>query len=164
MNLSPKNLIYLLFFALPVVIVDQLSKVWSLKLKGNVPITVIEGFFDLRYAENRGALWGLGNNLSEFYRKFIFVGLSSAITAFIFYLLMDKKNSKTMNIAYSLVLGGAIGNLYDRAFRGFVIDFISNHYKDFYTWPTYNVADAAIVVAVALLVITQLPFSKKDEG
>jgi signal peptidase II len=66
-------------------------------------------------------------------------------------------------MVYGFVLGGATGNLYDRYFRGYVIDFIDWHAGDMYHWPTFNIADAAIVVAVALLAIELLFFQKPPD-
>jgi len=158
-----KNIYFLLFISVPVIALDQISKFWALSLQHNPPIAVFDSWFHFRYAENRGALWGLGNNLPEFYRKLIFLGFSSLITLFILYMLFAKKDSKILKAVYALVFGGAIGNLYDRFFRGFVVDFIDWHLGDIYHWPTFNIADAAIVAAVVLLLIEFFLTMKKEE-
>jgi len=158
-----KNSIYLLTVTLPIVIIDQITKVWAIAFKGGGELVVFESWWSFIYAENRGALWGIGNNFSEFYRKLVFLGISSIITMVIVYLLLAYSENKLMKIIYGFVLGGALGNLYDRFFRGAVIDFIDWHLGDSYHWPTFNVADVAIVVAVALMVIEILFFQKKKE-
>lgn len=155
-----KNTIYLLTVTVPVLILDQITKVWAMSLKDGGKITVFESWWSFIYAENRGALWGIGGNFPEFYRKLIFLGLSSLVTLFIVYLLLTYAENKIMKIVYGFVLGGATGNLYDRFFRGYVIDFIDWHAGDLYHWPTFNIADAAIVVAVILLAIELLFFQK----
>lgn len=155
-----KNTIYLLTVTVPVLILDQITKVWAMSLKDGGKITVFESWWSFIYAENRGALWGIGGNFPEFYRKLIFLGLSSLVTLFIVYLLLTYAENKIMKIVYGFVLGGATGNLYYCFFRGYVIDFIDWHAGDLYHWPTFNIADAAIVVAVILLAIELLFFQK----
>jgi len=159
-----KNSIYLLTISLPIVLIDQITKVWAMAFKGGGEKVVFESWWSFIYAENRGALWGLGNNFSEFYRKLVFLGISSVITLVIVYLLLSYSENKLMKYIYGFVLGGALGNLYDRFFRGFVIDFIDWHWGKAYHWPTFNVADAAIVVAVGLMLVEILFFQKKKES
>ena len=166
MNLKPvvwKNSIYLLIVSLPIVVFDQITKVWAISLKEGREVVVFKSWWSFIYAENRGALWGMGSSFSEFYRQLVFLGLSSVITLLIVYLLLTYSETKLMKYIYSFVLGGAIGNLYDRFFRGFVIDFINWHAGDYYTWPTFNVADAAIVVAVGLMLLEILFLQKSQE-
>jgi signal peptidase II len=162
-KLEWKNGIYLLTISLPVFILDQITKVWALSLKDGGQIVVFESWWSFIYAENRGALWGIGGNFPEFYRKLIFLGISSLITLFIVYLLFTYAENRLIKMVYGFVLGGATGNLYDRYFRGYVIDFIDWHAGDMYHWPTFNIADAAIVVAVALLAIELLFFQKPPD-
>lgn len=158
-----KNSIYLLTISLPIVIVDQITKVWAMTLKGGGEKVVFESWWSFVYAENRGALWGIGSNFSEFYRKLVFLGISSAITLVIVYLLLSYSENKLMKYIYGFVIGGALGNLFDRFFRGFVVDFIDWHWGDAYHWPTFNIADAAIVVAVVLMSVEMFFFQKKKE-
>lgn len=148
-----RNLYYLLMVSFPLVLADQLTKLWALTLKGSEPVVLFESWWRFIYVENRGALWGIGNDFPIFYRKLIFLGISSVITLFIVYLLVTYSENRLMKVIYGFVLGGAIGNLIDRFFRGFVVDFVDWHAGDLYHWPTFNIADAAIVVAVFLLAI-----------
>lgn len=159
-----KNLIYILTVTLPIVVADQITKLWAISLKEGGHITVFESWWHFIYVENRGALWGIGNDFPVFYRKLIFLGISSLITLFIVYLLLTYSESRLMKVIYGFVLGGAIGNLYDRFFRGFVVDFIDWHAGDLYHWPTFNIADAAIVVAVFLLAVEVFFDKKKPEA
>jgi signal peptidase II len=162
-KLEWKNAVYLLTISLPVFILDQITKVWALSLKDGGQVVVFESWWSFIYAENRGALWGIGGNFPEFYRKLIFLGISSLITLFIVYLLLTYAENRLTRSVYGFVLGGATGNLYDRFFRGFVIDFIDWHAGDYYHWPTFNIADAAIVVAVGLLAIEIIFYHKPPE-
>lgn len=83
------------------------------------------------------------------------------------YLLLAFAETKFMKIIYALIVAGAFGNLYDRFFRGFaVIDFIDLHAGEIYHWPTFNIADVAIVVAIFLLAFELLflqPKRQKDK-
>jgi signal peptidase II len=159
-----RNAFYLLIITIPVVILDQATKVWAIALRNGGQVVVFESWWSFIYAENRGALWGIGGNFPEFYRKLIFLGISTIITLFIVYLLFTYAENRLIKVVYGFVLGGALGNLYDRYFRGYVIDFIDWHAGDYYHWPTFNIADAAIVVAVALLSIELLFFQKKKDS
>lgn len=159
-----KKAIYLLMVSLPVFIVDFLTKKWALINKLEIrknPIEVLS-WFHLTYAENRGALWGLGNTFSETMRQVVFVGISSIISLGVLYYFMTAKTNKRINIVFALIIGGAAGNIFDRFFRGFVVDFIDWHYKNVYHWPTFNIADAAIVAAAVLIGI-ELIIEMKNE-
>jgi signal peptidase II len=162
-KLDKKQFLYLATVTFPIFIIDQLTKLWAISACKNNNITIINNYWNFIYAENRGALFGLGNGFSESMRILIFVFFSSLITLLIFYLMFFKKPSKLLSITYALVLGGALGNLLDRAFRGFVVDFIDWHYKSVYHWPTFNFADAAIVVAIIFLGIEVLFLSEKEQ-
>lgn len=160
-----KNAIYLFTVSLPIIVIDQITKVWAISLRDGGEKIVFESWWSFIYAENRGALWGIGNNFSEFMRQLVFLGISSVITLVIIYLLLSYSENKLMKFIYGFVLGGALGNLYDRFFRGFVIDFIDWHWGDAYHWPTFNIADIAIVVAVVLMSIEILFFQGgKEKG
>ena len=74
------------------------------------------------------------------------------------YILINDKD--TQYIAYSFVIGGALGNLYDRIVYGYVIDFIEIHYNNFY-WPIFNIADVAISIGIILLLYSMFSNNKK---
>jgi len=131
-------------------ILDYITKIWAIDtLKGKPDITIIKGFFDLSYLENRGAAFGI------FQGK---VYLLAAVTliiigVFFFYYLRTKKKTLLFTISTALILTGALGNLIDRLRYGFVVDFISWHWKDVYYFPTFNVADICVTIGTGLLVI-----------
>ena len=85
------------------------------------------------------------------------------ITAY-FLRLSGGRQERWARIGLPLVLGGALGNWVDRLARGFVIDFIEAHWREVYTWPSFNVADSAIVVGVALLVIDGFVRKERKPG
>ena len=120
------------------------------------PIVFSPSFLMLRYAENPGAAFGLFRRLPAGARGPLFhlVSIGAVVLITMYYLrLRGTKEERWALIGLPLVLGGALGNWVDRLARGFVIDFIEAHWKDVYAWPSFNVADSAIVVGVILLLV-----------
>jgi signal peptidase II len=145
-----------------VIILDQLSKVLADRFLSMHSVqTVIPGFFDLVLAYNQGAAFSFLSNAGGWQRWF-FTALAIGVS--IFLLLWIKRlppTEKLTAIALSLILGGAIGNLIDRIMYGHVIDFIHWFYKDF-SWPAFNLADSAITLGAALLIIHAIFFDQKQ--
>lgn len=129
------------------IILDQLTKfIASAALGGGAEAVVIPNVLRFFYVENRGAAFGM---LSE--HRWIFMLLSAtAIVLMAVYLIHEKPKSITVRIALALALGGGVGNMIDRTFRGFVIDFIDVTCIDFYV---FNIADAAVCVGCGLLML-----------
>jgi len=131
--------------ALLVVLLDQLTKFLikqNFQLSQSIPL--IKNILHFTYITNTGSAFGLfkGFNL-------IFILFSIIVIAVIFYYLKKiKENEKLLQFAVGLILGGTIGNLIDRIFYGFVIDFI-----DFRIWPVFNIADSAVTISVVFLII-----------
>ncbi len=128
-------------------------------------IEVSESFFRLRYAENPGAAWGLFRTLPPHIRGPLFHVVSIAAVVLIswYFSKLSGKDPREKWALWGLplVLGGAIGNYIDRIARAFVIDFLEAHWYDKAAWPSFNVADAAIVVGVGLLMVDA--FVRNDE-
>ena len=131
------------------VFIDQISKLLILK---NIfflsqGIKVFWGL-NIVYVENRGVSFGL---LSEFNIPFYLGILSLIISGYIVYLILKTKN-KLEIIGLSLILGGALGNGYDRLINGYVVDFIDIYFKK-YHWPAFNFADLFITLGAILFLI-----------
>lgn len=109
----------------------------------------ITSFFDLVRYHNEGAAFSFLANAGG-WQKWFFSGVSLVAIVVITYLIRKHHNEKLFCLGLALVLGGAIGNLYDRLTLGYVVDFLYFHYQAF-AWPAFNVADSAICVGVALL-------------
>ena len=123
------------------------------------PVHVIDQFWHHRYVENPGAAWGMFGGLPEPIRRPFFHVVSLTAIGFILYMFRKlPKEAAMVRLALSLVLGGALGNFFDRLVRGYVIDFIDWHWRNQpgLRWPTFNVADAAICVGVALLLLDSM--------
>jgi signal peptidase II len=142
------QMIYLIFIL--GMLLDYVTKIWAIDtLKGKADITVIEGFFDFSYLENRGAAFGIFQG-----RVYLLAFVSMIIMAVLFVMYQKtKKKTKLLTISTALILTGAIGNLIDRLRYGFVVDFISWHWKNTYYFPTFNVADIFITVGTGLLIL-----------
>jgi signal peptidase II len=124
-------------------------------------VTVIDGYLELRYAENCGAAFGMLRTAPSWVRAAVF-GIAG-VGACIVLGMMFMRGSGGRLFAWSvpLVLSGAIGNLADRVRHGFVVDFIRFHIRNSWEYPTFNVADIAIAVGVGLLLLDGL---KKPEA
>jgi signal peptidase II len=107
---------------------------------------------NLTLVHNSGAAFGFLADASGWQTK-VFILIAALISALILiWMLMLKTESRLIPIALSLILGGALGNLYDRIVSGVVTDFIDVHYKAIY-WPVFNLADSAVTVGVILLML-----------
>lgn len=112
---------------------------------------MVTSFFNLVRYHNEGAAFSFLADAGG-WQKWFFTGISAVASIFIIYLLKKHSNEKLFCWGLALVLGGAIGNLYDRVTLGYVVDFLSFHLNDMY-WPAFNVADSAICVGVGLLLV-----------
>ena len=121
-------------------------------------ITVVPGFFNLTHVRNRGAAFGILANVPGIWRSLFFISMTIMAVAVIGYLIRTATERLHL-IAFSLIAGGAVGNLIDRLRYSEVVDFIQWYVKDYY-WPSFNIADSAISVGVTLLVIDML-FTKQ---
>ena len=140
-------------FVLAAVVIglDQYTKALATaELQYRVPVE-ITAWFDLMLAHNTGAAFSFLASAGGWQRWFL-AGVALVVSVVVGIWLMRLKHSEQMlGIALGLVLGGGLGNLIDRVSLGYVVDFISWHYNDWY-WPAFNIADSAICVGAVLLV------------
>lgn len=130
-------------------ILDRLSKIWAMKsLSGKDDIVIIKDIFSFSYVENRGAAFGF------FQDKVILLSIITLLVlcGIVYFMYKSKAKSKLLNISLSLIVGGALGNLFDRVYNKYVIDFIMFHYKT-HVFPNFNVADMMVVTGTGLLAI-----------
>jgi signal peptidase II len=148
--------------AIPLIIIDQLSKIYvasHMMLYESIP--VVPNWFDITYTQNPGAAFSLFVNLPPVVRLLMLCALSAIAIVVLLVLLAQTEKITLMSFALALILAGAAGNLIDRALRGGrVIDFIRVHYYGA-SYPIFNVADSAISVGVALIILSSL-FGKRD--
>ena len=120
----------------------------------------VTSFFELVRFHNEGAAFSFLADAGG-WQKWFFTAISVVAIVVITYLIIKNLHNKLFCFGLALVLGGAIGNLYDRVTLGYVVDFLYFHVNDFY-WPAFNVADSAICVGVALLLWDSFKQDKKD--
>jgi len=158
------------YFALSLTLLalDQASKIlvhWF--LRDRTPLEIIPNFFNLIYSRNPGGLFGYFSEMPDPWRTLLLTLLPVlAIALVFFYMTRSSEDDRVTLFGLALVLGGAVGNLIDRLFRGEVVDFL-----DVYTssprlaglliehfgtahWPTFNIADSAIVCGAVVLVLS----------
>ncbi len=134
-----------------VYVLDRVTKILAERfLQGGPPVEIIPGVFSLRFTTNPGGAFGLFGGLT-----WLFVGISVVVIAAVV-LASRRLPSATTAAGLGLVLGGAVGNLTDRALRGprfsgQVVDFV-----DLQVWPVFNLADAAIVIGAAVLLLAAI--------
>ena len=127
------------------VIIDQLSKI--LISKGDVQITLIKNLLNITYVENRGMVFGVAQGSVYIMGAISFV----VCIALIAYIVKLKKDRQNVENSIYMILAGGIGNMIDRLFRGYVIDFIDTPFI-----ATFNLADSFVVIGVILLSITYI--------
>jgi signal peptidase II len=116
---------------------------------------IIPGLFDIVHSENRGVAFGVFNDSESQWRTLLLIALSIAAVIWVSVMLWRAKRiDRLLCLAFALVLGGAAGNLYDRAVSGRVTDFLLFYIGE-YQWPSFNVADSAIVIGCGLLILDQ---------
>lgn len=151
---------YHFLIAFFVVVLDRLAK-WSVEQRIALHDykQIIPGFFRLTHVENRGAAFGLFADSPSEWKIAMLVLFSLVALVIVSTLLWRNSHSmSTTGVGLALILGGALGNLWDRLVSGHVVDFLLFYVRD-YQWPAFNVADSAIVVGAGLLVF-EILFSK----
>ena len=138
-----------ILIALLIVVLDFISKQWIFNHLELGSAFVITSFLNIVHFQNTGAAFSFLSEASGWQRYF-FMGISSIAIIMIIRLMRQRLKQPLLCLALTFILGGAIGNLLDRSYYGFVIDFIYVHY-DAYYWPAFNVADSFISIGVALI-------------
>jgi len=155
------NFLYLII-SIVIITLDQITKYMiRANLEYGEILRITPKFIWITYVKNTGAAFSFSFGSVEL-NKVIFISVSIIASIMLVYLI-KKTTSKLELISYSLILGGAVGNLIDRIFIGGVTDFIWCDFPDFIMrrWPVFNVADSSIVVAITLMIIFTLFFNKQ---
>mgnify|MGYP002353918275 FL=1 len=144
-----------LWLAIVVILLDQLTKFWVLDaLVAYVDVIPLTGFFNLVHVHNTGAAFSLFADQPGWQRWF-FLGIALAAAVVIVFLLRKTAGRPLFSAALALILGGAIGNVIDRILYGHVVDFLDFHLAGWH-FPAFNVADSAITLGAALLILDSL--------
>ena len=143
-----------------VIVLDQASKWLMVSWLSLHETFAVVPFFNLTMAHNPGAAFSFLADAGG-WQKWFFVGLASIVSiALLIWLKKLKPQAKLEAVSLAMILGGAVGNVIDRFYYGYVIDFLDVYYGT-YHWPAFNIADSAIVVGAILLVIDS--FRSKTE-
>jgi signal peptidase II len=149
----------MIYFIVGVVILvaDLLTKIWAqtrLQELGTIPL--IEGVFHLTYVENRGAAFGILQNQRAF-----FIVITLVFAAAVIYVIFKYKNRPAiLDLGISFMVAGALGNMIDRIWRGFVVDMFDFRLIDY---PVFNVADIFVCIGAGLLAIFFIFFDGKGK-
>ncbi len=133
-----KKTYFLIFITILLIVIDQLSKYFILRFQPNFKVL----FFNIYLIKNTGAAFGILSNNS------FILGIFSLIISILLIAYIIKSKEFTLQLILSLLLAGTIGNMIDRLFRNYVIDFIGTTF-----WPSFNVADSLITISGVLIII-----------
>ncbi len=148
------KLLHWLALALVLVLADQITKVLIAGLYELGEGTPITSFFNIVRVHNTGAAFSFLADAGG-WQRWLFTGLSAGASIFIIYLLYSHAGQRLFCFALTCVLGGAVGNLIDRVVYGYVIDFL-DFYAAGWHFPAFNVADSAITLGAACLILDEL--------
>lgn len=141
------------------VVIDQLTKLLVLQtLKGNDPVTLIPGIFQFLYVENRGAAFGIMQN-----RQWLFLIITVIVLVVLLWMIPkipSERHFLPLRLCLSFIGAGAVGNMIDRIFRGYVVDFF---YFELIDFPVFNVADIYVTVAAFALIVLILFLYKEED-
>lgn len=152
-----------LWLSLLVIVLDQASKHWFVhNLWLYQQIVVIPDLFSWTLAYNKGAAFSFLAEQGGWQRWFFALVAVLASVIMVIWLARLGKRERLLACGLALVLGGALGNLYDRVVLGHVVDFILVHWQDRWYFPAFNVADSAITVGAGILIIDMI-FGKKEQ-
>jgi signal peptidase II len=136
------------------IIIDQLVKGWTqtqFQMEGQ-SITVIDGFFNLTYVKNTGAAFGMGGKAEPVLRAIMFLAVPTFFSFWVLFMLFKSiKGTFHMSLAYALILAGAIGNLIDRFYLGYVVDMFHFYFRGYHFY-VFNIADSCISIAAGILI------------
>ncbi len=139
-----------LWLSAAVIALDLATKAWvesAFREGESVPVT---GFFNLVLAYNTGAAFSFLAD-HDGWQRWFFAGIA-VVASVVLVWMLRKGGSRTLMCGLALILGGALGNLWDRVIAGRVTDFLLFHYAG-WAWPAFNIADSAITIGAALLII-----------
>ena len=159
-----KTLPWLKWFALAatILLLDQLTKLWIMAEFSLGQSLYVNGIFNLVRAHNEGAAFSFLSDAGG-WQRWLFSGISIVVSFIIAVWLTRLPRQRVLEaLALSLILGGALGNLYDRLTLGYVVDFLDFHWGNWH-FAAFNVADMAISVGAVLIIVDGLFFQQADE-
>ena len=139
---------------LPILGLDQSTKSYvAAHIRLYSSHQIIPNWLDVTYTLNPGAAFSFFSTMPAMARGIFFMGLSSIATVVLLVLIARASTSLSSCVGFAMILGGTLGNFIDRLVRGRVIDFIFFHH-DWFSYPVFNIADSAITIGVAIILLT----------
>lgn len=159
MNLRNKQLRWVIL-SIIVIIIDLGTKyLASQNLTYGQPVEVLP-FFNLTLLHNYGAAFSFLSNSNTTWQVVVLSGIALIVAIVIFVWLTRLPKNKNLTVcALALILGGALGNVYDRMIHGYVVDFLDFHINN-YHWPAFNIADSAICIGAVILILMSFKSKK----
>lgn len=148
----------LIIFSVSIFILDQITKYFIYSnMKLGDSISVLGDFFRITFTRNYGGAFSILSNMSSNFRTpfFLAVSILTIILIIVFYKKIVK-TSKSAEVSFGLILGGAFGNLIDRIRWGNIVDFLDFGISSNVRWPVFNVADSSICIGVAILFVLMM--------
>jgi len=133
-----------------VLLSDQFTKVLIIKNILDDQFIRVNSYFYLVHFKNQGAAFSFLSDAGGWQRYFLSI-VASIVSIVIIFMIKKHKDEFYTALGLSLILGGALGNLYDRLFLGYVTDFLYFHFQDYY-WPAFNVSDTAITIGAGIII------------
>jgi signal peptidase II len=150
-----------LWLTLVLIVIDQFTKQWVIRVFDLYESVAVMPYFNLTYVRNYGAAFSFLADQSG-WQRYLFTFLAIAITTvLVIWLKRNPVGLWRQNLAFALIISGAIGNVIDRIVYGYVIDFLDVYVGDWH-WPAFNVADSAITIGAALMLLEAF-FEQRDE-
>lgn len=146
-----------------ILVLDQLTKLLvRTQIALNDSIEIVPGFLNLVHVRNTGAAFGFLNSVDLGYKQFLMTGIALvALLAIGLYAARVGSREPLARAGLALILGGAVGNLIDRASVGYVVDFVDAYWRSYHFW-AFNVADSAITVGAVFLILDMLVVTRAD--
>jgi signal peptidase II len=153
-----------IWLAAAIVVADQVTKaIVRARLPLHDSVNVVPGMLDISHVRNTGAAFGILNDMDFQYKAAVMVMVAVvALLAVATYAVTLPREQRVARYGLALILGGAVGNLIDRATTGYVVDFVDVYWRGIHFW-AFNVADSAITVGVVLMLLDMLGVRRAPE-
>lgn len=140
-----------MMLSLVIILLDQYTKILATESLILYQPKTVTDFFNLTLMHNPGAAFSFLGDAGG-WQRWLFIGLAVAVSIWIVIWISFTKQTRWVTVALACILGGAIGNLIDRIYLGYVVDFL-DFYVGNWSWPTFNIADTAITIGAIMIVL-----------
>jgi len=145
--------LFAVILGLVVFVVDMATKWWVSNTLALHYYPVLDGIFTVHYVRNEGIAFGLFHSFESSWKPVVLSVMAIiAVAIVLYYVWQTPAEERRVFVSLGLLLGGILGNFVDRLMHGYVVDFLEFHWQDSFSWPTFNIADAAITTGVILII------------